>query len=459
MRLNLRIIMLLYGIEFIALLGRILSSSTRNRSRSRSKGKGNGAIILAGIALRIIGWFGILFGNMIQAAVSRQREFLADASSVQFTRDPSAISGALKVIGGVTESSRLRNTDVSEVSHMFFGQAFHTRLAFLFATHPPIEMRIQRVEPYWDGSFLKPLPPPEKSENPADAESKANSSALDTLQDKLPQPLTMLMAAGLMVEQLSEKSQSTLVSLVEKSQDPMEAMALVLAVLACEEGKKVQPINWQQVLSSETVKGLDVLVKKQLELILSVDLVNKLPLIELTMPALKSLSKKQYLEFKALLQTVMDFDGQKTIFEQSVFQLVTRYLDVHFGLVKANQVRYRKAKQVAMELQIVLSALVHYGHNDSSEKLNQLTMDLAFNKAVKHLKLDDLQRIEIDEQHQQMFERSVDKLLYCSEALKQQIVEALVLCIEHDGKIEPVEKELLLAIAATMNAPIPRLSL
>lgn len=459
MRLNLRIIMLLYGIEFIALLGRILSSSTRNRSRSRSKGKGNGAIILAGIALRIIGWFGILFGNMIQAAVSRQREFLADASSVQFTRDPNAISGALKVIGGVTESSRLRNTDVSEVSHMFFGQAFHTRLAFLFATHPPIEMRIQRVEPYWDGSFLKPLPPPEKPEKPADAESKANSSALDTLQDKLPQPLTMLMATGLMVEQLSEKSQSTLVSLVEKSQDPMEAMALVLAVLACEESKNVQPINWQQILSSDTVKGLDVLVKNQIELILTVDLVNKLPLIELTMPALKSLSKKQYLEFKALLQTVMDFDGQKTIFEQSVFQLVTRYLDVHFGLVKANQVRYRKAKQVAMELQIVLSALVHYGHNDSSENLNQLTMNLAFNKAVKHLKLNDLQRIEIDEQHQEMFERSVDKLLYCSEPLKQQIVEALVLCIEHDGKIEPVEKELLLAIAATMNAPIPRLSL
>ncbi|MDX1352806.1 MAG: M48 family metalloprotease, partial [Thiomicrorhabdus sp.] len=105
MRLNLRIIMLLYGIEFISLLGRILSSSNRNRSRSRSKGKGNGAIILAGIALRIIGWFGILFGNIIQAAVSRQREFLADASSVQFTRDPEAIAGALRVIGGVTESS------------------------------------------------------------------------------------------------------------------------------------------------------------------------------------------------------------------------------------------------------------------------------------------------------------------------------------------------------------------
>ncbi|MDX1353427.1 MAG: hypothetical protein R3254_10465, partial [Thiomicrorhabdus sp.] len=229
------------------------------------------------------------------------------------------------------------------------------------------------------------------------------------------------------------------------------------------ESQSAQAINWQELLKSDTVKGLDKLVAQQLKLLLSVDLVNKLPLIELTMPALKSLSKKQYLEFKNLMQSVMAFDGQKTIFEQSVFQLVSRYLDVHFGLAKASQVRYRKAKQVAMELQVVLSALVHYGHNDSSEQLNQFTMDSAFQKAVEHLGLTTLKRIdidgnELDTEYQPLFESAVQKLLYCSETLKQQIVEALVICVEHDGKIEAVEKELILAIAATMNAPIPRLS-
>ena len=478
MRLNLRIIMLLYGIEFIALLGRILTSS--NRSRSSRRGKGNGAIVLAGIALRIIGWFGILFGNMIQAAVSRQREFLADASSVQFTRDPDAIASALKVIGGLTESSRLKNTDVHAVSHMFFGQAFHTSLAFLFATHPPIEMRIQRIEPNWNGEYLKPLPPQEPMQNESEASQTEKSqtekpaSGLERLQESLPQPLSqplaMLMAAGVMVEHLNAQAQDTLKTLVEKAQDPMEAMALVLVVLAADDKSdpevKTPQIEWQKILENNSAKGLLTLLEQQQKLLESTNLVNKLPLVELAMPALKTLSKSQYLEFKTLLQKVIDWDGQQTIFEQSIFQLVSRYLDVNFGLVKANKVRYKKAQQVAMELQIILSSVVHYGHNEASKHNQQITMDLAFNKAIKHLELYNLQRIDIDNQQsgkefnqEQVFGLAVEKLLYCSEPLKQKIVEALVLSIEYDGQINAVEKELVLAIAATMNAPIPRLNL
>jgi len=484
MRLNLRIIMLLYGIEFVSLLGRILSSTSR-RGSSR-KGKGNGAIILVGIALRIIGWFGILFGNMIQGAVSRQREFLADASSVQFTRDPTTIADALKVIGGGAQTSRLKNTDVNDVAHMFFGQAFNARLAFLFATHPPIELRIQRIEPSWDGAFLKALPPP-VVETQNDSSNKT-TSGLERLQESLPQPLAMLMAAGVMVEHLSESSQNTLSKLVEKAQDPMEAMALILAILAMEEVYNVAEkdnqnslvkIDWSSLLKDSSAKGLDALVKQQIQFLQSVNLVNKLPLVELAMPALKSLSKKQYLEFKGFMQAVMDWDGQQTIFEQSVFQLVGRYLDVNFGLKSANKVRYKKAQQVAMELQVVFSSVVYYGHNapqdkkegssanygtnDSSKHISkhneQITMDYAFAKAIKHIGLPNLQRIEVDDNQQTMFQLAVEKLLYCSEPLKQNIIESLVLSIEYDGQVNAIEKELVLAIAATMNAPIPRINL
>jgi len=476
MRLNLRIIMLLYGIEFISLLGRILSSTSR-RGSSR-KGKGNGAIILVGIALRIIGWFGILFGNMIQGAVSRQREFLADASSVQFTRDPTTIADALKVIGG-SESSRLNNTDVDDVAHMFFGQVFNARLAFLFATHPPVELRIQRIEPSWDGAFLKALPPPNPMENQSDSATD-NQSGLDRLQESLPQPLAMLMAAGVMVNQLSESAQNTLSLLIEKAQDPMEAMALILAILAIEEDDNrvdnnnqvsLPKIDWSFLLKNSTAKGLDSLVKQQIQLLKSIKLVNKLPLVELAMPALKSVSKTQYLEFKGFMQSVMDWDGQQTIFEQSVFQLVSRYLDVNFGLKTANKVRYKKAQQVAMELQMVFSSVVYYGHNSSqydkedsssnhgSKHNEQITMDYAFAKAIKHIGLPNLQRIDVDDNQQAMFQLAVEKLLYCSEPLKQKIIESLVLSIEYDGHVNAIEKELVLAIAATMNAPIPRINL
>ena len=453
MRLNLRIIMLLHGIEFIALLGRIMTSSRGRRcSSSRSKGKGNGAIILAGIALRVIGWFGILFGNMLQAAVSRQREFLADASSVQFTRDPDAIAGALKVIGGVTETSRLKNTDVSEVAHMFFGQSFHTRLAFLFATHPPIDVRILRIQPAWNGEFLKP-----QVVMPVESEPAKDERANTPFQN-LPEPLAMLLGAGILVNQLTDESQEVLGELVAKAQDPLEAIALVIAILLCEEsGNPQEDSAWKALLSESPIKGLEPMVKQQIELMSQINLANRLPLVEIAMPALKTLSENQYQDFKQLLQGVMDLDHHQSIFEQSVFQLVTRFLDVYFGLVKAPKVRYKKAKQIVMELQLILSTLAYYGHNSSDA--DKISMDLAFKRAVQSLDLNELQRIEADDSHQNLFRSATEKLLYCSEPLKQQVVSALVICVEHDGQVNEVEKELVLAIAATMNAPIPRLSL
>lgn len=457
MRLNLRIIMLLHGIEFIGMLGRVMTSSQRrsssfSSSRSRNS-KGNGAIVLAGIALRIIGWFGVLFGNMIQAAVSRQREFLADASSVQFTRDPSAIGGALKVIGGISEHSRLKNTDVNEAAHIFFGQAFRTRLAFLFATHPPVELRIRQVEPGWDGEFLRPLPPPERQTEESETESRSSFSV-----SGLPEPLAALMAAGVLIDQLSKSHQEQLEVLVKKAEDPMEAMALVLAVLLYDTvDNDIAIEKWQQIFKQAGFTGLDDMVTQQLLSLKAIELANQLPLIELTMPALKELSEPQYVSFKKLLQEAMLLDGEKSIFEQSVFQLVTRFLDVHFGISKATNVRYRKAKQVRMELQVVFSMLTYYGHKDESR--SSLAMNEAFKRAMAHLGLDDLQRIEMDDSLQKMSKGASERLVYCSQMLKQRIVEALVMCVEHDGKVNELEKELILALAATMDAPIPRLSL
>jgi len=455
MRLNLRIIMLLHGIEFIGLLGRILTTSQRRSrssfsSRSRSKSKGNGALVLAGIALRVLGWFGIMFGNIIQAAVSRQREFLADASSVQFTRDPSAIAGALKVIGGVSESSRLKNTDVNEVAHLFFGQSFTTRLAFLFATHPPIEMRIRLLEPSWNGEYLKPIEPviqaqdePEKKQNFADA---------------LPQPLMMLMAAGVMIEQLTQGQQKQLSKLVDKSQEPMEGMALIVAILLCEESMGEQAIpKWKNAVQSADIPGLVDLVENQINVLKNVELSSLLPLVELTMPALKNLSEPQYIKFKGLLESVMMLDGQQSVFEQSLFKLVTRHLDVHFGFAEAIKVRYRKPKQVAVEIQVVLSLVAHFGSTLANSNNSKSMMDLAFQKATHHLNLEHLQRMDIDASTHDLFTTATEKLLHGNDALKQQIVEALVLCVEHDGEVNSTEKELVLAIAATMDAPIPRL--
>ncbi|HAS8133966.1 TPA: Zn-dependent protease, partial [Vibrio vulnificus] len=100
-------------------------------------------------------WLGTLFGSMIKAAISRQREFLADASAVQFTRNDQGIAGALKKIGSYSYGSTLDARATSEFSHMMFGQAQLSGLSRFFATHPPLEERIRRIEPQWDGRFKR----------------------------------------------------------------------------------------------------------------------------------------------------------------------------------------------------------------------------------------------------------------------------------------------------------------
>lgn len=464
MRLNLRLIMLLHGVEFIGLLGRILTSSQRRRtgfsSNSRSRNKSNGGIIVAGLLLRFLGWFGVLAGNMVQAAVSRQREFLADASAVQFTRNPGSIADALKVIGGSSQTSKLSHTEVNEMAHMFFGQAFRTKLQFLFATHPPIELRIKRVQPRWDGQYL-PV-----RETTVNDEAGKNDLATETeLSEQSPQQqmLNILVATGVAAQAVDEVMQKKIAELAVNVQDPMEAMALVIAVLLSDEltqqeNSDSENSTWLESISHSDIKGLQPLVDKQLQALAEIKLVSHLPLVELSISALKTLSESQYKSYKNLLQGIIDLDGKKTVFEQSVFQMVTRYLDKYFGLAVPVKIKYKRASQVALELQLIFSVLVYYG--DTSKQSKKTTKaERSFLAATHNLMLTGLHPIAVTQQEIQLFQGAVNKLIYCHEKLKHKIVESLVVCIEYDGLVDEVEKELVLAIAATIDAPIPRLSI
>ena len=174
MRLNVRLIGVLYGILLISMTGWIIFRSTAYSSSSgdRRDGdrKGSNPWPLVGLALYILGYVGVFFGNLIKAAVSRQREYLADASAVQFTRNPDGIAGALKKIGALAEGSRVAAPEAQEASHLFFGDAVGHIAGFL-ATHPPLADRIRRIDPSFDGDFSRvrvaevepPRPEPEPS--------------------------------------------------------------------------------------------------------------------------------------------------------------------------------------------------------------------------------------------------------------------------------------------------------
>jgi Zn-dependent protease with chaperone function len=183
-RLNLRLLALLHGILFIGLVGEGLLRGLGRGARSRrSSGSSRGGsaglpILLLGLGLTLIGYTGTLFGKLIRAAVSRQREYLADAAAVQFTRNPPGIAGALKKIGGLAAGSRMPGPAAGEASHLFFGPVTNAWFSRLTATHPPLEERIRAIEPSWDGRFALVAPAgPAAPGGRAEADAAAGLSA------------------------------------------------------------------------------------------------------------------------------------------------------------------------------------------------------------------------------------------------------------------------------------------
>jgi Zn-dependent protease with chaperone function len=139
MRLNIRLMGVLFGILVIGIAGRKMLENTGRGS------KDSGGYVAFGIAILAIGYIGVFFGRLIKASISRQREYLADASAVQFTRQPLGIGGALKKIGALVEGSKLQSSEKEEVAHMLFGDG--VGYSDLFATHPPLEKRIKAIDP------------------------------------------------------------------------------------------------------------------------------------------------------------------------------------------------------------------------------------------------------------------------------------------------------------------------
>src|SRR5699024_247842 len=154
MRLNIRLMGLLFGILVIGIIGRFMLFSG-GRVRSRDSSGGTASLAMIGIAVVIVGYIGFFFGRLIQAAVSRSRESLADASAVQFTRQTRGIAGALKKIAALQVGSQLAAHNKQEVAHMLFGEA--GRFSRLFATHPPLPQRLQALGVEWNEKEIEAL--------------------------------------------------------------------------------------------------------------------------------------------------------------------------------------------------------------------------------------------------------------------------------------------------------------
>jgi len=461
MRLNIRLIGILFGILVLAIIGwYVLRSAPYSSGRSNSKEGGGAAMIMlaVGVGLLVVGGIGLFFAKLIKSAVSRQREYLADASAVQFTRLPDGISGALKKIGGTLAGSKVESPNAEELSHMFFCSAFNGA-ELMFATHPPLDKRIRRIDPLFDGKFpeqvQKRRPTFERGRRSTKAK-RAKGRQFDAIRagglgDAMPiDPAGILGQTGIGVEQLIYVAailDSIPSSLRDTAHEPYGARALIYAMLL----DGVPDIRAKQIQSLK--KCAEPLVVDEMQKM--VQLVDKLPdearfpLVETTFPALKRLTNQQYSGFRKGVDALVEADEKVDLFEYVVRTLLHRALDVHFGLKPRRKAKKDSADTVAKSITDVLSTLAHAGVAG-----DQKAAKAAFEKGVAAIG----QNLEFVPRSECSFRRlgdSLETLASTSPTLKKRCLNAFIACIAADGKVVPREAELIQAIAAVVGAAIP----
>ncbi|TDG12844.1 peptidase M48 [Seongchinamella unica] len=454
MRLNIRLAAMLKGITFIGDVGHMLLRSN-NRVRTGRSRKEGAALPVLGLALWILGWVGGLAAGFIKAAISRQKEYLADANAVQFTRDASSIADALKVIGGYIPGSLVHAARAAEMSHIFFGQIEH-HLWQVFATHPPLADRIKRLDKNWDGTYIqrKPIHYPNP---PADADgvegmerAKIVAAAMASVATAaaIEQPLTDAQFADEAAdfEQDTAQQEQLPLALVRHSHEPLGAHAITCALLMNPQGDIYQ--RQMAVLQESETQGLAELAHTLFPAVAELGAPRRLPLLELCLPALKSISFKQYRRLKTTLLRLIQADARTELHEWCLYQLVRHYLDPEFIQVKPSRSRYKRLGKVAPQLQVSLSVLAHEGGGHS---------DTVFRLGADELGLGNLTLLPPEQCSVAAFSRAVHDLADCYPLLKPRVLKALAMAAGEDGQLTPEEKEIIAAMAAVMDCPSPEL--
>ncbi|RLA45461.1 MAG: peptidase M48 [Gammaproteobacteria bacterium] len=458
MRLNIRLAAMLKGITFLGDVGHILlRGSNRHRTGANRSNKNGAALPMLGLALWILGWLGGLAAGFIKAAISRQKEYLADASAVQYTRSSDTIGDALKVIGGYIPGTLVHAARAAEMSHIFFGQIEH-HLWQVFATHPPLRQRIERVDPDWNGQYIerKPRHYDEQPSRPGAGEAGVGRAALVAAAlagAMAEEPVQVNLSEredadfGPSPEQLEEETaarQEIPLVFVQHSHEPLGAHALVFSLLISDH-EKIRG-NQLNIIAETGITGLADMVFTLSPGVRELGAPRRLPLLEMCLPALKSMSLAQYRLFKNTLLRLIQADQRTELHEWCLFQLIRHYLDPEFVRIKPSRPRYRKLQKVAYHVRVALSVLAHEGSGETESAFRLGADELGFT------------RMAILPQEQgsvAAFGKAVHELADCYPLLKPRLLKAMTLAASADGGLSPVEREIIASMAAVMDCPVP----
>ena len=471
MRLNIRMIGVLAGIVFIGSIGEFIMRSQRGGGDS----KGAAPIFLGGLALLLIGYIGLFFARLIKAAASRQREFLADASSVQFTRNPDGIAGALDQIGAASAGALILNRHAEDVSHMFFGQAIEVKLSGLFDTHPPLEERIARVHTRFDrASYRKArasaVSAPVRKEKDSQDEDKRKTAAsaifaagamglagrrgadLGTRWGRSAGDSAQLVGSmdGAKVDYAARLLRSLPEGLREMLRNPSGARAAMVALLLApkDDVLKVQ-------LDALAAKGMGALAgeaRAAEALTRRLGPAFHLPLIDLALPAIKSLPEEERRAMVNALEVVIHSDRRVSLHE---FVLLTIARSQLMPRGKPGAAGSKRIAELQGAVVIVLSLVAHAGTRQDASGQRGAALAAAMRAGTQEMGLP-----EADAAAALTLEVAAEALEVLKSLAPMQkavLVKGLFAAVTHDGSIRVMEAELMRMVGAVLDCPLPPL--
>lgn len=442
MRLNIKMIGLLNGILIIALVG-YWAMCLSNRSRNSKDN--NMPIVLIGLLLMIVGYIGVFFGNIIKAAVSRQREFNADAAAVQFTRNPDGIAGALKKIGGYAYGSKIEASNAEEVSHMLFSSGVSGFLAGLFATHPPLEERIKRL----DGSFTAP----NQTEGIESGTHSAVSGFSGSNSGKLhlsPGQTAALVGTPtqLNVDFATEMLRKIPRNLTSAASNNDSARSVIFALMLDEDKNSETRKKQESWLKNNVDDSLFAGVLAAADETAMLWQGYRLPLANMAVAALKGMAQSQYDQFISVINFLVLADQKIDLFEYMISRLVKTYLDPN--VKNSIAIKSCSKSQALLPLTNLISCLAFWGTDDDNVAKQAFMSGMERFAAGSQILMPPRAQCTLA-----MLDDAINSFVHVAPRLKRTVIESCIAAVAADNFVTIEEAELLRAVSAALDCPMP----
>ncbi len=457
MQLNVRLMGVLAGILLLGQFGEFLLRSMRHVRVGGSRKSGNvaGAVVLLAVSLVVIGYAGLFFGRLIKAAIARQREFLADASAVQYTRDNAGIASALGKIQLAPGQALLRNAHAEDMSHLCFGASVKVAFSGWLSTHPPLADRIEALGFTPTVLYRRLKESASTSASAPDTSTRVTATAPDELPVMAAAPVTSGAAGNrplasarvghvtpAHVEQARELLASLTPAVQAASQDRLQVGALMLALMLTENDARLH--DARALLASRFDRPTLMAVNALLTVVQTMPAAARLAVVIRARPALEGLSEPDRRQLLDGLLALARLDELFTPFEFALTALLRHWLLPETTPAGPALRRYTDAS-AELALVCALMAQASGARHDDVGRHYQLAVR-SFGIEPPPLP-ESFDAVALDKALRQL-----DRLL---PLLKKPLLNTLAELALGDAELTAREQELLRVVAERLNCPLP----